>query len=262
VRVAYGMQPAPERMSPTSTLFVNPSLRPAWDLGVFRVLAERRAAEKEGCGDFFAFKLRGPKRLVAVIGDACGRGQDAANLLPGVLRRLEEAAGGVEGPGHLLSYLNRGLAGELSSDRFVTLTALEIDAQARTLTVANAGHVPAFLRRASGEVQIVGHASGPPLGILDEATYFDDTYRIDSGDVLVLMTDGILEAVETDLTGMPTLAALVGQGIGSSGAVHGRLLAQLAARLEQRAPDDMTLLSFELLPEARKATLVGLRALV
>jgi serine phosphatase RsbU (regulator of sigma subunit) len=250
-------------MPPSSTLFVNPPLRPALDLGVFRVLGERRSLEKDACGDFFAFGLRGPKRLVAVIGDACGHGQDAANLLPGVLRRLEEAAGGVERPGHLLSYLNRGLSGELSSDRFVTLCAIEIDAQARTLTVANAGHVPAFLRRASGEVQIVGHASGPPLGILDEATYFDETYRIDSGDVLVLMTDGVLEAVETDLTDMPTLAALVGQGLGNSGAVHGRVLAQLAARLEQRATDDMTLLSFELLPEPRKATLVGgMRALV
>jgi serine phosphatase RsbU (regulator of sigma subunit) len=257
--------PNPERMSLANTLFVNPPLRPAWDLGVFRVLAERRSAEVEGCGDFFAFRLRGPKRIVAVIGDACGRGQDAANLLPGVLHRLEEATGGGARPGQLLSYLNRGLTGELSSDRFITGAALEIDAQARTLTIANAGHVPAFLRRASGEVRIVGHASGPPLGILDEAHYFDETYRIDSGDLLVLMTDGILEAVETDLTGMPTLAALVGQmgqGMGSGGAVHGRLLEQLAAQLQQRTPDDMTLMSLELLAEARKATLVGMQAMV
>jgi serine phosphatase RsbU (regulator of sigma subunit) len=250
-------------MPPASTLLVNPPLRAALDLGVFRVLAERRAAEKDGCGDFFAFRQRGPKRLAAVIGDACGHGQEAAKLLPGVLRRLEEVGGGVERPSEVLSYLNRGLAGELSSDRFVTLTALEIDAQAKTLAVANAGHVPAFLRRACGEVQIVGHASGPPLGILDEATYFEETYAIDSGDVLVLMTDGVLEAVETDLTGMPRMAALVGQGAGSGGAVYGRLLEQLAARLEQRAPDDdMTLLSLELLPEVRKATLVGMQALV
>lgn len=251
-------------MYPANTLFVNPLLRPAWDLGVFRVLAERRGAEGGGCGDFYAFRLCGPKRLVAVIGDACGRGQDAANLLPGVLRRLEEAADGVlPRPGELLSYLNRGLAGELSSDRFITLAAIEIDAHARSLTVANAGHVPAFLRRSSGDVQIVGQASGPPLGILDEATYFDETYRIDSGDLLVLMTDGVLEAVESDLAGMPKLAALVAQGFGSSGAVHGRLLEELAAKLEQRAPDDMTLLSLELLAEVRKATLVGgMRALV
>jgi len=81
---------------------------------------------------------------------------------------------------------------------------------------------------------------------------------------MVLMTDGILEAVETDLAGMPTLAALVAQSLGSGGAVHGSLLAQLAqlpAPLAKREPDDMTLLSVELLAEARKATLVGFPAM-
>lgn len=252
-------------MSLASTLFVNPPLRPAWELGVFRVLAERRWAEGDCGGDFFAFGLRSPKRLAVVIGDACGRGREAAALLPGVFRRLQEGAVEVGKPSDLLSDLNRALTGELSSDRFITGAALEIDGQARTVTVANAGHVPAVLRRASGEVEIVGHASGPPLGILENARYFDETYSIGSGDVMVLMTDGVLEAVETDLAGMPILAALVAQGLGSSGAVHGRLLAQLAelaAPLAKRAPDDMTLLSLELLAEARKATLVGFPAIV
>lgn len=249
-------------MTLANTLFVNPPSRPAWELGAFRVLADRRSAEGDVGGDFFAFRLRGPKRLAMVIGDACGRGQEAAALLPGVLRRLQTAAGDVARPSELLSYLNRGLTGELSSDRFITGAAFEIDGQAKTLTVANAGHVPAVLRRASGGVHIVGHASGPPLGIMEEAQYFDETYRIDTGDVLVLMTDGVLEAVETDLAGMPLLSALIAQGLGSSGAVHGRLLAQLGAQRAQRIPDDATLVSLELLPEPRKPTLVGLPAMV
>jgi two-component system, chemotaxis family, sensor kinase Cph1 len=258
------MQRAPGEstgMSLVNTLFVNPPSRPAWDLGAFRVLAERRSAGDSSGGDFYAFRLRGPKRLAVVIGDACGRGQEAANLLPGVLQRLHETAASAVRPSALLHYLNRGLAAELSSDRFVTGAALEIDGQAGTITVANAGHVPAVLRHASGKVEIVGRASGPPLGILSDAHYRDETYRIESGDVLVLMTDGVLEAVETDLAEMPTLSALVGQCSGSGGAVHGRLLAQLAGQLSQRAPDDMTLLSLELLAEARKATLCGLPAM-
>lgn len=260
--MAHGVHRPQHRMSLANTLFVNPPLRPAWDLGAFRVLAERRSADGDAGGDFFAFRLRGPKRLAVVIGDACGRGQEAANLLPGVLERLRTAAGDVARPSQLLGYLNRGLTEEISSDRFITGAALEIDGHAKTLTVANAGHVPAVLRRASGEVQIVGRASGPPLGIMDDPQYFDETYRIESGDVLVLMTDGVLEAVETDLAGMPTLAALVGQGVGSGGAVHGRVLAQLAMQRVERAADDATLLSLELLPEARKPTLVGLPAMV
>jgi serine phosphatase RsbU (regulator of sigma subunit) len=224
------------------------------------MLAECRAAEGSVGGDFFAVRLHGPQRLGVVIGDACGRGHEGASLLPGVLSHIEELVASPVRPSHLLRNLNRGLMGHLSSDRFVTGAAFEIDGEAGTLTVANAGHVPAVLRRASGEVRIVGRASGPPLGILEEASYFDETCELGSGDVIVLMTDGILEAVETDLQGMPTLTALVGQGVGSSGAVHRRLLAQLTAQQSQRAPDDMMLLSLELLAQARVATLSGIQA--
>jgi phosphoserine phosphatase RsbU/P len=230
-------------------LFVNPS-GAAWDLGAFRMLAECRAA---GCGlggDFYAFRLRSPHRLSVVIGDACGRGEAAAMLLPGVLSRLEELAGSGARPSHFLHELNRRLIGELSSDRFVTGAVFEIDAQAGTLTVANAGHVPAVLRRASGAVTIVGRASGPPLGILEASSYFDESYAFGRGDVMVLMTDGIVEAVESDLMEMPRLTALVAEGAGDSKAVHRRMLRRLTAQEPNRAADDMTLLSLELLPQS------------
>jgi serine phosphatase RsbU (regulator of sigma subunit) len=183
-----------------------------------------------------------------VIGDACGRGQEGASLLPGVLARLEQLALVGARPSHFLHELNRHLVRELSGDRFVTGAAFEIDAQAGTLTNANAGHVPAVVRRAAGGVAIVGRASGPPLGILAESSYFDETCRFNRGDVMVLMTDGLVEAVETDLTEMPTLTALVAQGTGDGSAVHGRLLSKLTAQ-RRRDPDDMTLLSLELLAD-------------
>lgn len=249
-------------MSLANSCFVNPPLRPAWDLGAFHMLAECRSAEGDAGGDFFALRLHGPRRLAVVIGDACGRGREGARLLPAVFSHIEELMGSPVRPSHLLRNLNRGLMGHLSSDRFVTGAAFEIDGQAGTLTIANAGHVPALLRRASGEVRIVGRASGPPLGIFEESSYFDETCEFGSGDVLVLMTDGMLEAVETDLQGMPTLISLVQQGVGNGGAVHRRLLAELMAQQQaERDPDDMMLLSLELLAHARVATLSGIQAL-
>jgi serine phosphatase RsbU (regulator of sigma subunit) len=247
-------------MAFANTSFVNPPARPAWDLGAFRLLAERRPAEGDFGGDFYAFGLRGPKRLAVVIGDVCGRGREAAGLLPDVLSQLGELVTAPVPPSQLLESLNRGLMGKLSSDRFVTSAAFVIDGHAGTLTVANAGHVPAVLRRASGDVRIVGRASGPPLGIFQESRYRDERCRLGRGDVVVLMTDGILEAVETDLQGMPKLTAAVGRGAGTSGAVHRRLLDQLTAPDVKRDPDDMTLLCFELLAQPRVATLAGIQA--
>jgi sigma-B regulation protein RsbU (phosphoserine phosphatase) len=232
-----------------------------WDLGAFHMLAECRAANGDLGGDFYAFRLRGPNRLAVVIGDACGRGEEGARLLPGVLARVERLAAFGCRPGHFLAELNRGLVGELSSDRFVTGAAFEIDAEMGTLTIANAAHVPAVLRRATGQVTIIGRASGPPLGIMHDSSYFEETYRFSQGDMMVLMTDGIVEAVESDLTDMPRLTALVAETLGGGDAVHRRVLERLAQQVG-RDPDDMTLLSLELLAEAASPSQRDLRIAV
>jgi serine phosphatase RsbU (regulator of sigma subunit) len=229
-------------------LIINPRADAAWDLGFFRLLAKSRSAEGELGGDFYAFRQKTPQRLSVMIGDVCGRGREGAHLLPSVLARIEEAAPCTARPSHLLAELNRGLSLDLSSDRFVTVMSLEIDASRGTLTVANAGHVPLMLRRSSGEVRIIGRASGPPLGIWQDSSYFDETYRFKSGDLVVLMTDGVLEAIETDLEGMSRLKALLA-ATEDAGAVQERLFEPLLRDREDRVPDDMTLLSLELLSD-------------
>jgi phosphoserine phosphatase RsbU/P len=247
--LACGVHQCERVIASADTLFVNPKGDSPWELGAFRMLAECRCAGGGQGGDFYAFGLRGPNRLAVVIGDACGRGEEGASLLPNVLNRLAGLTDASVRPHQLLRDLNRRLAGELSSDRFVTGAAFEIDACRGVLTVANAGHVPAMVRRASGVVTLVGHASGPPLGIFDDAEYFDDRCKLGRGDVVVLMTDGILEAIETDLTKMPQLTALLSETNGGSGAVHRSLLAHLQTRQGNWRGDDMTLLSLELLAD-------------
>jgi serine phosphatase RsbU (regulator of sigma subunit) len=235
-------------------LVVNPTTDVAWNIGAFRVQAESRSAAGPLGGDFFAFRVRSPERLALVIGDACGRGEEGAHLLPSVLARVEQLAAGAARPSHFLDYLNRGLFRELSSDRFVTASALEIDAAAGTLTIANAGHVPVVLRRKAGGATIVGRASGPPLGILSNSSYFDETYQLGRGDLIVLMTDGIVEAFETDLAEMPRLTALVEETLGNGDDLHRRVFEQLRLHQDEREPDDMTLLSLELLPSSVRSS--------
>jgi serine phosphatase RsbU (regulator of sigma subunit) len=228
-------------------MVVNPTSGGVWQLGTFRMLADSRCAGGDVGGDFYAFLLRDPKRLAVVIGDACGRGREGATLLPHVLPLLDQLSSSLSRPSLLLQALNRELAGRLPSDRFVTGAVLELDAENGTLTLANAGHVPAMLRTGSGEVTVVGRASGPPLGIFAEHCYLDETYSVSSGDVIVFMTDGVLEAVETDLTAMSRIAAVVAERPGGGSDVHHRLMARLPSQQPERRADDMTLLSLELL---------------
>jgi serine phosphatase RsbU (regulator of sigma subunit) len=213
--------------------------------------AESRGSAGGAGGDFFAFQLRTPQRLSLVIGDACGRGQEAARLLAGVFPYLEQLSRSAAKPSQLLQLLNRALLSEMPSDRFVTGTALDLDARAGVLTVANAGHVPGVLRTRRGGVAVIGHASGPPLGLFGHSHYHDDSYRISGGDLVVFMTDGLLEAVETDLARMSTLTRLVASAPVGSKAVQRCLLAAFEqSQSSGGAKDDMTLLSLEVLTSA------------
>jgi serine phosphatase RsbU (regulator of sigma subunit) len=224
---------------------------PRWKLGAFQLLAESGFGGGPVGGDFYAFELRDAKRLAIVIGDACGRGTDGAELLPNIVPRLEALARSFARPSRLLEELNRRIILEMPSDRFVTGAAFDFDAQSGILTVANAGHVPAILRDARGNVRVIGQASGPPLGVFGNCNYTDQHYRIGKGDVVVFMTDGILEVVENDLAEMPRLKALVAEAPAGSRGVHRFLMDYVKGRSRERRADDMTLLSLEVLCSGR-----------
>ena len=76
--------------------------------------------------------------------------------------------------------------------KFVSLFLAEIELSG-TIMFCCAGHPPALLVRASGEVERLA-AGGLPLGPFPNARYTADLTRIDAGDTLVIYTDGITEA--------------------------------------------------------------------
>jgi len=211
------------------------------------MLAESRAADGHASGDFFAFEQQTPDHLTMVIGDACGRGREGAKLLPNLWLRLAELADCAAPPSCLLDELNQRLAVDMPSDRFVTGAAFQLDARLGKLTVANAGHVPAMLRSAHGHVTVIGRASGPPLGLLSSSNYAEECYDIGKGDLLVFMTDGVLEALETDLARMPTLLALMAQAPTGGCGAQAFLLGKLDRFASDRAADDRMLLSLEVI---------------
>jgi serine phosphatase RsbU (regulator of sigma subunit) len=212
-------------------------------VGGFRIVAESRAAGARNGGDFWIATASEQGRLAVVIGDACGHGSEAAELLQHVVPVARELARAGGGPGYLLWELNRRLHKCLAVDRFVTAAALELDLRAGKLWIANAGHVPALLRSAEGGVTVIGRPSAPPLGMEARSDYAEERYLFRPGDVLVTMTDGVFEAVETDLMGMRTLRQLVAHAGGGSRAVQRAVLRRLESA--GASQDDMTLVSLE-----------------
>lgn len=216
-----------------------------------RVIAESRCGGAPVGGDFYRTALRGPGRLAVVIGDACGRGTDGARLLPAVVPKIERMLGEQPGPARLLSELNRRVDGQLPMDRFVTMLACELDVPAAQLTISNAAHVPALVRKANGRVSVLGQASGPPVGMLSNSEYIEERHDLARGDVIVFMTDGVLEAIESDLIEMHTLRSSLERGPVGGRALHEFLLEQLDRCTGGRGPDDMMLVTLEVVSAIR-----------
>ena len=229
----------------------NPPPGILWEFGGFRMLAESRSAGGLRSGDFYTFALRAPTRLAVVIGDACGRGAVGAELLPQVLRAVDALLVTDVSPAELLSEVNRALGDRVPKDRFITAAAFELDSSAGKLIGACAGHVPTLLRTAGGEVCAVGIASGPPLGIVGDCAYTDEEHALGDGDVALFMTDGLLEALETDLMTMATLRAMLARACGGFGVIHRSFIAELDRRTLKSRGDDALLLSLEVGDERR-----------
>jgi hypothetical protein len=150
-------------------------------------------------GDFYdVFELEDGQAAL-VLGDVSGKGLSAA-LLMGVIHgalRSSAWAGSAADHEESLSRLNQLLCAKTANERFATLFSCYFDPQTAVLRYVNAGHLPPLLvrqgRRGKIEVERL-REGGPVLGLLPFARYSQGEVTIEPGDLLVMYSDGILEA--------------------------------------------------------------------
>jgi PAS domain S-box-containing protein len=150
-------------------------------------------------GDFFdAFSLGGGKVALAV-GDASGKGLEAAArtiTVNDALRAFLRSWRADDDVARVLARLNDFVCeggGETEDSRFLTLALVIVDTQSGEAEFGSAGAEPPLVVRANGEAEEVP-AAGLPLGIAPGEVYQTRTLRLLPGDTLVLATDGVTEA--------------------------------------------------------------------
>lgn len=143
-------------------------------------------------GDYYDYFRLSPSRVVLVIGDVAGHGLASGLLLSGVRSCLYLLEEHLASPVKVLARLSPMVRRTTDRRMYVTLLMAVLDREAGTLTVANAGHPP-VLRRGSGGWEEVGKGA-PPLGTFRDARFEEDPRPLAAGDLLVLYTDGLVEA--------------------------------------------------------------------
>ena len=142
-------------------------------------------------GDWFDFIDLGNQRFGIALGDVSGKGMSAALLMSATRALLRSIAGQCASPAQTLERLNRTLMDDFPSGKFVTMVYGVLDAGARTLTLASAGHPRPLV--INGACSFLDLETGLPLG-LGASTYPECTVALPAGMRVLLYTDGITES--------------------------------------------------------------------
>jgi sigma-B regulation protein RsbU (phosphoserine phosphatase) len=146
-------------------------------------------------GDYYDFFPLAGGGWGLFIADVSGHGTPAAVVMA-ITHAIAHAQPGTHSPpGALLTHLNEQFAGVYSREgTFVTAFYAVLDPKSRTLTYARAGHNPPRIVR-NGGVYSLEEIGSLPLGVAPDQEYEECTISLDSGDLLVMYTDGITEAM-------------------------------------------------------------------
>jgi len=167
----------------------------------FQIGAKSLTAADVGgdCFDFLPFLAQGQDCFGVIVADASGHGMAAALLVAqarAYLRALSIAYAEVD---HLLTLTNFRLTADIVTDHFVSLFLMQLDPRTRSLVYASAGHCPGHVLDRQGQIKTVLASTGTLVGI-DQASAFSTgpALTLESGDLLLLFTDGIVEAGSAD----------------------------------------------------------------
>lgn len=169
-----------------------PASLPAAPGYAFDAIYEAGRSEALVGGDWYdAFRLA-DGRIVVSIGDVAGSGLQAAVTMANVRQAIRGVAQVHADPALMLEAADAALRAE-APDRFVTAFVAVIEPVVRSLTFASAGHPTPFLRTADGEI-VALRAEGLPLGLRSARDAETATVALERDSLLVLYTDGLIEA--------------------------------------------------------------------
>ena len=158
-------------------------------------IAGTSAPTSATCGDYYDFIPLPDGRLALGIADVSGHGVSAALIMTATRAYLRSLASTLTPLDKLANELNRLLLADLEDQYFVTMILVMLDGTSGALTWANFGHPTGYVFDRSGAVKAELKSGCTPLGMFPNLSYTQaPAIALESGDTLVLLTDGVLEA--------------------------------------------------------------------
>jgi len=149
-------------------------------------------------GDYYDFLTLGPNTLLVVIADVEGKGVSSALVMSNLQATLRALVVHLHSLDEIAESLNRMILNDSRSQKYLSIFIGLVDTRRKGLHYINCGHVPPVIVRPNQE-PICLTEGGMVIGLFENAQYKRGHIRLQSGDVMVLCTDGITEAMDSHL---------------------------------------------------------------
>jgi len=198
-------------------------------------------------GDFYDFIWHDQSHLGLAVGDVAGKAISAALYMARLTSELRSRAAIARTPARLLRRVNQEMAQLGDDGMFATLVYCIYDLETRSLVFTNAGHCVPLLRRGDRVFPLQAErAHTPPLGVTPDLEAGEARVQMHSGDVLIMVSDGILEARDArgHEYGLSRLSRRIRTARGGTADLVKAILADVDNHASDQAQaDDMTIVA-------------------
>ena len=159
----------------------------------FSIHATLQPAREVG-GDFYDCFLVDEDRLCFCVGDVSGKGVPAALFMAMAKTLIKSRASSDFSTASIMTHVNDELSTDNEGCLFVTLFVCLLNIRTGELITTNAGHNPPYIRHADGSLTTLRKLDGMVAGAMEELAYSEQHLKLETGDTLLLFTDGVTEA--------------------------------------------------------------------
>lgn len=162
-------------------------------------LAAYTEAAKGVSGDYYdVIPIKRNNKLALVICDVAGKGIPASLVMVMIRTIIYLIAGADRDAATVMTWINKGIAGKIAMDRFATMSFMTYDMNSGFLEYSNAAHHPLLIyRKGQGSFEELD-TEGIPIGLERKTKYEKTGTTLQKDDIIVMYTDGIIEAMDVD----------------------------------------------------------------
>lgn len=150
------------------------------------------------CGDYYDVILARRDRIAVTIADVAGKGIQSSMVMIMLRSILHLVTNTTKSAGVILDWVNKGITGKIDMDHYATVAYVSYRPEDHSLEYASAGHQPMLLWRAKeGKIEMIKQKTDP-IGIERSSTYSEIKLTVSEGDIIILFTDGLIEALNRE----------------------------------------------------------------